>query len=106
MHTAGGIATYASSLKLWTADLPGKSKKRAMRDARYGFGGRKKLQKQNSADSSADMNAMFKDKRKSYGGKAGGKGPRSKGAMGVKGAGVKKRPGKSVRQVNKGKAHR
>ena len=74
------------------ADLPGKSKKRAVRDAKYGFGGRKRANKQNTADSSADMNAMFKDRRK----------PAGKGKLGVKGGGPKKRPGKTARAAARG----
>lgn len=86
------------------ADLPGKSKKRAGRDAKFGFGGRKKLQKQNSAESSADMNALSRDSRRSAGGKSGrggGKTGGSRTATGVKNAGVKKRPGKSARQAGR-----
>lgn len=74
------------------ADLPGKSKKRAVRDAKYGFGGRKRVGKQNSAESSADMNAMFKDRSK----------PAGKGKLGVKGGGTQKRPGKTARAAARG----
>lgn len=74
------------------ADLPGKSKKRSVRDAKYGFGGRKKVNKQNSAESSADMNAMFKDRRR----------PGGKGKLGVKGGGTQKRPGKDARAGGRG----
>lgn len=78
------------------ADLPGQNKKRAVRDAKYGFGGRKKLNKQNDADSTADMNAMFKDKRK----------PGARGKLGVKGGGTKKRPGKDARTAARGGSRR
>jgi rRNA-processing protein EBP2 len=103
------------------ADLPGKSKKRLVRDAKYGFGGRKKLLKQNTAESSADMNALSRDSQRFVGGKfSGGRGGRGAGnkhgsrhSTGVKNAGVnkrsgknagaKKRPGKNARQAGRGK---
>lgn len=80
------------------------TKKRQMKDAKFGFGGRKRLQKQNDAFSAADMSGYkpgrFDD---GFGGKGG-----KKGGLGVKG-GVKKgggkkggnRPGKARRQQMK-----
>lgn len=68
------------------------SLKRQGRDAKFGFGGRKKLLKQNSAVSTADMGATSKGQGK-------GKGKRPLGAKG----GVKKRPGKEARKAARGK---
>lgn len=103
------------------ADLNGKGKKREVKDAKFGFGGRKKLQKQNTAESSADMNALSRDSagRKSAGrggrgggsrggggGRGGGRGGNtgSRNAPGVnKSAGVSKRPGKNARQAGRGR---
>jgi rRNA-processing protein EBP2 len=62
-------------------------KKRQLRDAKYGFGGRKKLRKQNSAESTADIGAHYN-----------GKGHKSQKALGAKG-GVKKRLGKEARHA-------
>ncbi|WIA16368.1 hypothetical protein OEZ85_013064 [Tetradesmus obliquus] len=86
------------------------TKKRQMKDAKFGFGGRKRLQKQNDAFSAADMSGYkpgrFDDGpagKKKGGGFGGGK----KGGLGAKG-GVKKggkgggnRPGKARRQQMK-----
>ena len=107
-------AIWTLSNDMSCADLPAKSKKRAVRDAKFGFGGRKKLAKQNNAESSADMNALARDSRKSVGGKFSGSKPgkggkmggRGKSGPGVKNAGVKKRPGKNARQQSKGKGGR
>lgn len=80
-----------------------KSKKRMVKNAKYGFGGPKRLQKQNDAFSSADMGG-FRPGRggKGPGGKAGrGKGGQGKGGPGGAKGGVKKRPGKQRRQQAK-----
>ena len=67
------FSTVSDFLKrVCNADMAGKSKKREVRDAKFGFGGRKKLQKQNSAESSADMNALSRDSRRSVGGRSSG----------------------------------
>lgn len=83
------------------------NKKRQMKNAKFGFGGRKRLQKQNDAFSAADMSGYkpgrFND---GFGGKKGGGGGQgTKGGLGAKG-GVKKggkgnRPGKARRQAMK-----
>lgn len=70
------------------------SKKRQGRDAKFGFGGRKKLLKQNNAESSADMGALGRGK-----GPGKGKSKRPPGASG----GVKKRPGKEARKASRGR---
>ena len=72
-------------------------KKRQVRDAKFGFGGRKKLQKQNSAESSADMRGA---RTGQPGGKPGGKPGKGKAGLGPKG-GVKKRPGKEARSAKR-----
>ena len=86
-------------------------KKRQLKNAKFGFGGKKKLQKQNDAFSAADMSGYkpgrFDDgfKRKGGGGGGGGgggKGPRPGGPKGgvrkKGGAGGGNRPGKARRQ--------
>jgi hypothetical protein len=83
-----------SSVVCDCADGVKPGKKRMYRDAKFGFGGRKKLRKQNTAESSADMNAMFKDRSKG--------GSKGTGKLGPRG-GVKKRPGKTARLASKGK---
>ncbi len=45
----------ALSFPPWKSAGDKKSKKREARDERYGFGGRKRLKKQNDATSAADM---------------------------------------------------
>lgn len=84
------------------------TKKRQMKDAKFGFGGRKRLQKQNDAFSAADMSGYkpgkFKDgfgskKGKGGGGGGGGGGLRAKG--GVQKGGKGNRPGKARRQAMK-----
>jgi rRNA-processing protein EBP2 len=87
------------------------NKKRQMKNAKFGFGGRKRLQKQNDAFSAADMSGYkpgrfddgFAGKKKGGGGGGGAR----KGGLGAKG-GVKKggkgsgnRPGKARRQQMK-----
>lgn len=77
-----------------------KSKKRAARDSKYGFGGPKKSKKQNDAYSAADVDGYKPSKfddgvARKVGGKFGGKGA----AGGVKKGGKSpQRPGKSRRQ--------
>ncbi|KAG2437056.1 hypothetical protein HYH02_011317 [Chlamydomonas schloesseri] len=81
------------------------SKKRQARDAKFGFGGRKSLKKQNDAYSAADMDGYrpgkFKD---SFGPRKGGvqKKAGGGGAKGGKGAKGAQRPGKQRRQAMKG----
>lgn len=85
------------------------SKKQQMKDAKFGFGGRKRLQKQNDAFSAADMSGYkpgrFDDgfgSRKGGGGgvfKNRGSGPKG----GVKKGGQGNRPGKARRQAMKQK---
>lgn len=81
------------------------NKKRVQKNSKYGFGGSKRLNKQNDAFSSAQM-----DGYKSGGGKkgpGGGHGLKAKG--GVKKGGAKQkqhRPGKDKRQASKGKGGR
>ncbi|KAF5838951.1 eukaryotic rRNA processing [Dunaliella salina] len=82
---------------------PGKSKAltnkpRAAKDAKYGFGGKKSLSKQNTADSAANMSSFRSQKRD---GKGGGKGPKKGKPGGVKKPAMK-RPGKAAR-AKKGK---
>ena len=81
------------------ADMAKPGKKRQVRDAKFGFGGRKKLSKQNTAASAADMSGMRASKG---GGKGGGKGAAKgkKGRLGAKG-GVQKRPGKDARAAKR-----
>ena len=62
--------------------------KRQVKNSKFGFGGRKKLGKQNSAASTADMGG---DRRSSGGGKGGG--DRGKGGDSGKGGGKGKRAG-------------
>lgn len=69
----------------------GPSKKRQSRDSKFGFGGRKKLFKQNTSDSAADMSG-FKSGKKGFV-------PGNKGGKGKKGGA--QRPGKSRRQAMK-----
>jgi rRNA-processing protein EBP2 len=92
------------------------NKKRQMKNAKFGFGGRKRLQKQNDAFSAADMSGYKPGKfddgpnfagKKGGGGGSGGGGGFKKGGLGAKG-GVKKggkgagnRPGKARRQQMK-----
>lgn len=86
-------------------DGPSKGKKRLARDAKYGFGGRKRLGKQNDARSAADMSdykpGKFRDQ-------FGGGGGRGKGGVGKKkfggggGGGGGARPGKARRQQQRG----
>ncbi|KAF6251220.1 eukaryotic rRNA processing [Scenedesmus sp. NREL 46B-D3] len=86
------------------------NKKRQMKDAKFGFGGRKRLQKQNDAFSAADMSGYKPGKfDDGFAGKkqGGGGGGARKGGLGAKG-GVKKggkgggnRPGKARRQQMK-----
>jgi rRNA-processing protein EBP2 len=84
-----------------------------MKNAKFGFGGRKRLQKQNDAFSAADMSGYkpgkFDDGPKFAGkkGGGGGGGGARKGGLGAKG-GMKKggmgagnRPGKARRQQMK-----
>lgn len=83
-----------------------KSKKRAQRDSKYGFGGPKRLRKQNDASSAADVDgyrpSRFDDGvarkvGKKFGGKGGG------GAGGVRQGGVKKGGGGGPGGKGKGK---
>jgi rRNA-processing protein EBP2 len=87
------------------------NKKRQMKNAKFGFGGRKRLQKQNDAFSAADMSGYkpgrFDDGFAGKGKKGGGGFAGKKGGLGAKG-GVKKggkgggnRPGKARRQQMK-----
>eukprot|EP00878_Enallax_costatus_P021073 GHUV01022294.1.p1 GENE.GHUV01022294.1~~GHUV01022294.1.p1 ORF type:complete len:344 (+),score=146.69 GHUV01022294.1:239-1270(+) len=91
------------------------SKKRQVKNAKFGFGGRKRLQKQNDAFSAADMSGYkpgrfddgFGSRRGGGSGGGGGGGGFKKGGLGAKG-GVKKggkgnRPGKARRQAMKQK---
>lgn len=87
-----------------------KSKKRQQRDTKFGFGGPKRLRKQNDAASAADVGgyrpSRFDDgvarkvAKKFGGGKGGGK-----GAGGPRG-GVQKKGGKGGKQNRPGKARR
>eukprot|EP00775_Hariotina_reticulata_P003949 gene3949-4203_t len=86
------------------------NKKRQMKDAKFGFGGRKRLQKQNDAFSAADMSGYkpgrFDD---GVGGKKGAgkqRGPNVQGGV-KKGAKAKggNRPGKARRQAMKQRKH-
>jgi len=63
---------------------PQKSKKRKMKDSKYGFGGSKRFKKTNSSDSTSDMSSFSKDNNKKL-------------PPGFK----KRRPGKNARQQNK-----
>lgn len=88
-------------------------KKRQLKNAKFGFGGKKRLQKQNDAFSAADMSGYKPGRFDGEGGGGGGNrrgggrggGGGFKGGMGAKG-GVKKggaggggnRPGKARRQ--------
>eukprot|EP00879_Flechtneria_rotunda_P012238 GHRR01012780.1.p1 GENE.GHRR01012780.1~~GHRR01012780.1.p1 ORF type:complete len:278 (+),score=128.67 GHRR01012780.1:234-1067(+) len=83
------------------------SKKRQVKDAKFGFGGRKRLQKQNDAFSAADMSSYKPGTfHNGFGGKGGNKGS-GKGALKAKGGvkkgkgGSKNRPGKARRQQMK-----
>jgi rRNA-processing protein EBP2 len=85
------------------------NKKRQMKDAKFGFGGRKRLQKQNDAFSAADMSGYkpgrFDD---GVGGKKGGKQGRSNVQGGIRKGGKAKggnRPGKARRQAMKQRKH-
>jgi rRNA-processing protein EBP2 len=98
-HVATCIAAFACCLlrKSHGQSAAGASKagkKRQIRDAKYGFGGRKKLRKQNTAESTADMRARFK-----------GKGQQSKRQLNTKG-GVNKRPGKEARRAKRANVSR
>jgi rRNA-processing protein EBP2 len=99
-----------AGIRIQAGDAP--NKKRQMKNAKFGFGGRKRLQKQNDAFSAADMSGYkpgkfddgFGGKKGGGGGGGGGGGFAKKGGLGAKG-GVKKggkgggnRPGKARRQ--------
>jgi len=73
------------------------AQKREFKDAKFGYGGRKKRSKSNTAESSA--NAFGFGKSKGGGGKNTG-GPKAVGRKG--GKGKQKRPGKSKRMKSKG----
>jgi rRNA-processing protein EBP2 len=82
-------------------DGPEKGKKRVARDAKYGFGGRKRLSKQNDARSAADMSDYKPGKfRDQFGGRGGGGVGKKRGFGGGGGGGG--RPGKARRQQQRG----
>jgi rRNA-processing protein EBP2 len=81
------------------------SKKRQLKDAKFGFGGRKRLRKQNDAFSSASTDG-YKPGRFDDGiGRKGGKGKPGgvKGGVNKKKGGKQNRPGKARRQQMKQK---
>ena len=89
------------------AGEPMSSKKRQMKDAKFGFGGRKRLQKQNDAFSSANMEGYKPGRFDDGGGRKGGKGKLGvKGGVGKKTGGKQNRPGKARRQQTKQKGGR
>jgi len=77
-------------------------KKRQLKNAKFGFGGKKRLQKQNDAFSAADMSGYKPGRFDDGVGKKGGKGPKGRPGPGGPRGGVKKgggnRPGKARRQ--------
>ncbi|KAG0086646.1 rRNA-processing protein and EBNA1-binding protein ebp2, partial [Podila epicladia] len=70
--------------------------KRVKKDQKFGFGGKKRHGKSNTADSSADVSGFSVKRNKSTSFKSGHKAAKG-GAKGAKG-GAKQRPGKSRRQ--------
>ncbi|CAG8611658.1 7932_t:CDS:2 [Gigaspora margarita] len=75
----------------------GKNGKRVNKDARYGFGGKKRYSKSNTADSSADFLSQFDPKNdKSFGG-------RKASTANKKRKFTKKRPGKTRRKSARNK---
>ncbi|KAF9315844.1 hypothetical protein BG003_002584 [Podila horticola] len=70
--------------------------KRMKKDQKFGFGGKKRHAKSNTADSSADVSGFSVKRNKSTSFKSGHKAAKG-GAKGAKG-GAKQRPGKSRRQ--------
>ncbi|KAJ3126700.1 rRNA-processing protein and EBNA1-binding protein ebp2, partial [Irineochytrium annulatum] len=83
-------------------DRAAAAKKRAGKDAKFGFGGQKKRAKANTRDSVNDFKGFDQKKMKGKGGGGGGGKGGPKGGAGKmgpkKGGGVKKRPGKAMRQ--------
>lgn len=86
----------------------GPSKKRRVRDAKYGFGGQKKLKKQNDARSAADTSGFSASRNralppgvKGAGGRAGG-GARGGGAGGGGGGGGGGESGGRPKSAGKG----
>eukprot|EP00955_Chlamydomonas_euryale_P107189 365747-Chlamydomonas_euryale.AAC.66 len=98
-----GAAASRGKGKMQDRNRPGASgpanKKRQGKDAKFGFGGKKRIAKQNDASSAADMSGY----KGAKGGK-GGKGGPFKHKGGVKKAGAaKQRPGKARRQQMRSK---
>lgn len=85
------------------ASAAGKSKKRQSRDDKYGFGGRKRLKKQNDRDSALDMSS-YRPARFDEGWKRAGKVGNPKSASGSpKNPKMMKRPGKAKRAASRAK---
>lgn len=83
--------------------MPEANSKRQAKNEKFGFGGRKRLGKQNDASSAADMSGYkpgrFDDGLGARGGvRKGGKGGGAKGGAGGKKGGKPQRPGKARRQ--------
>lgn len=79
------------------------NKKRQLKNAKFGFGGKKRLQKQNDAFSAADMSGYKPGRSGSGASKQGGKGAwgragRPQGGVQKKKKGGVTRPGKARRQ--------
>ena len=92
--------------------VPRLSQKRQEKNARFGFGGRKRGQKRNTAESTSDTSWVGGKSRggKKFVSKTGGKGRGAGGATGGRvkggraGGAQNKRPGKQARQNMKNKA--
>ena len=85
------------------ASAAGKSKKRQARDDKHGFGGRKRLKKQNDRDSANDMSS-YRPARFDEGWKRAGKVGNPKSASGSpKNPKMMKRPGKAKRAASRAK---
>eukprot|EP00897_Mesotaenium_endlicherianum_P004974 jgi/Mesen1/4504/ME000023S03877 len=82
----------------------GASKRRLSRDSKFGFGGRKRLSKQNTAESSGDMTGYKGSYKEAGWGGLKGKAARGgkSGRGGTRGRG-KQRPGKERRKSEKGR---
>jgi rRNA-processing protein EBP2 len=83
-------------------DGPQKGKKRLARDAKYGFGGRKRLGKQNDARSAADMGDYKPGKFSDQFSSRRGGGVKKGGGRFAGGGGGGARPGKARRQQQRG----
>ncbi len=73
----------------------GRSNKRAKKDSKFGFGGRKRNIKSNTSDSTNDMSG-FSQKKMKY--------AANKGSKGMKGSIKSSRPGKARRNTNRNKS--